>query len=178
MLGFGQNRPLTMIYFVTSWEWSRSGALNGSIDFFSRGSRRFCDVAHDRSEISSTGFMKNKSPSLALLGPGYHQRAAMRRGSGLNCGRGGQEWGVQVNRGMTCDTVNVGHSCIFGLFSVTLSQSPPSSLLPDFQPLLPVRPLGLQTGALAAASLPQIATIRHFPLSALPSGRRPLHAHR
>lgn len=63
------------------------------------------------------------------------------------------------------------------LCSLTLSESAPSSLLPDFQPVLPIRPLGLQTGAPAATPFPQIATVRHFPLPALPSGRGALHAH-
>lgn len=64
------------------------------------------------------------------------------------------------------------------LCSLTLSESAPPSLLPDFQPVLPVRPLSLQTGASAAAPFSQIASLRHFPLPALPSGRRAVHTHR
>lgn len=75
-------------------------------------------------------------------------------------------------------TQNTNTVFVYLLCSLTLSESAPSSLLPDFQPVLPVRPLSLQIGAPAAASFPQIATLRHFPLPALPSGRRALHTHR
>lgn len=61
---------------------------------------------------------------------------------------------------------------------LTLSESAPSSLLSDFQPVLPLGPFSLQTGAIAAASFPQVATICCVTLPALPSRRWTLNAHR
>lgn len=67
---------------------------------------------------------------------------------------------------------------LFPLCFLTLSEPAPSSLLTDFQPLLPLGPFSLQTGAAAAASLPQVATICCATLPALPSRRWTLNAHR
>ena len=61
---------------------------------------------------------------------------------------------------------------------LTHSEPAASSLLSDFQPVLPFGPLSLQTGAAAAASLPQAAPLCCAALPALPSRRRPLNAHR
>lgn len=61
---------------------------------------------------------------------------------------------------------------------LTVSESAPSSLLSDFQPVLPLGPFSLQTGATAAASFPQVATICCATLPALPSRRWTLNAHR
>lgn len=66
----------------------------------------------------------------------------------------------------------------YPLCFLTLSESAPSSLLSDFQPVLPLGPFGLQTGATAAASLPQVATICCATLPALPFRRRTFNAHR
>lgn len=106
---------------------------------------------------------------------GYHQRGVNRWTgcAGLASETEAHGWTATVSMMHLTQ-----HSCICVPCSLTLSESAPSSLLPDFQPVLPVRPLGLQTGAPAAAPFPQIATVRHFPLPALPSGRGALHAHR
>lgn len=61
---------------------------------------------------------------------------------------------------------------------LTLSESAPSSLLSDFQPVLPLGSFSLQTGASAAAALPQVAAICCTALPALPVGRWTLDAHR
>lgn len=53
---------------------------------------------------------------------------------------------------------------------VVLSEPAPPGLLADIQPVLPLRPLGLQAGATAAAPLPQVAAVCCAALPALPSG--------
>lgn len=63
------------------------------------------------------------------------------------------------------------------LYFLTLSEPASSGLLSDFQPVLPLGPFSLQTGATAAASLPQVATICCATLPALPSRRWTLNAH-
>lgn len=64
------------------------------------------------------------------------------------------------------------------LVFLTRSEPAPSSLLSDIQPVFPLGPLGLQTGAAAAASLPQVAAVCCATLPALPSRRRTFNANR